>query len=216
MTDNIDARSSVQNNSPEKKLTLNASFICNHCAGGAETYSELFDHGTCRNCGAPLEQFSATLTEKGEAEIKGSFLLLYSKEDMGKTAGEVALELGKNGVGIIDAYDIIDASQTSVVSVNLSFVMDLAAGVLVIPSEHLKNDKAISTCLDNAIFKKIENKKIIIPIYTTKNISTRIPFGLTDTMGINWDGKVDDIRVLDKDRVISSLQGLIVKNTSSK
>ena len=154
MTDKVDARPEVNNNFPEKKVTLNTSFSCGSCHSGAEKYSELFNHGTCTNCGSPLEQFSATLTEKGETEIKGSFLLLYTKEDMDKTAGEVISEFTKNGVGIVDVHDIIDGSQTSVVSANLSFVMDLTAGVLVIPSEKLENDKVISTCLSNATIKK--------------------------------------------------------------
>lgn len=217
MPDKVDARLSVQNNLPEKKVVLNTSFSCSWCSSGAEKYSELFNHGTCRNCGAPLEQFSATLTEKGESEIKGSFLLLYSKEDMDKTAGEVISELVKNGVGIVDAHDIIDGSQTSVVSANLSFVMDIAAGVLIIPSENLENDKAISTCLNDAIFKKVENKKILIPLYTAKNISTKVPFGLLDTAGINWDGKVDNFRAfINKEKAVNDLQKIVRQNTSSK
>ena len=214
MTDNIDSNAEVPKISPEKKVTLNSSFSCNSCSGGAEKYSELFNHGTCRNCGAPLERFSATLTEKGETEIKGSFLLLYSKEDMEKTASEVISELSENGVGIIDAHDIIDGSQTSVVSANLSFVMDLTAGVLIIPSENLENDNAISTCLSNATFKKIENNKLLIPLYTKDNMSGKIPFGLQDTVGINWDGKVENLRALIKDRALNDLQGLAKKNTS--
>ena len=214
MTDNIDSNAEVPKISPEKKVTLNSSFSCNSCSGGAEKYSELFNHGTCRNCGAPLERFSATLTEKGETEIKGSFLLLYSKEDMEKTASEVISELSENGVGIIDAHDIIDGSQTSVVSANLSFVMDLTAGVLIIPSENLENDNAISTCLSNATFKKKENNKLLIPLYTKDNMSGKIPFGLQDTVGINWDGKVENLRALIKDRALNDLQGLAKKNTS--
>ncbi len=215
MTDNIDSQSEVPKISPEKIITLNTSFSCSSCHSGAEKYSELFDHGTCRNCGAPLKQFSATLTEKGETEIKGSFLLLYSKEDMDKTAGEVVSEFAKNGVGIVDVHDIIDGSQTSVVSANLSFVMDLTAGVLVIPSESLEKDKVISTCLSNATIKKVENKKRLIPIYTEDNISGKIPFGLLGTVGINWDGKVENRRAMaGKDRTINQLQELAKKNTS--
>ncbi|MFH1971287.1 MAG: hypothetical protein ABIJ05_02790 [Patescibacteria group bacterium] len=215
MTDRVDARS-TSSNIPEKKVTLNTSFSCNSCGSGAEKYSELFNHGTCRNCGAPLEQFSATLTEKGETVIKGSLLLIYSKTEMEKTASEVTSELGKNGVGIIDAHDIIDGSQTSVVSANLSYVMDIAAGVLIIPSEHLENEQAISTCLNDAIFKKVEKNKLLIPLYTVENISSKLPFGLVDTAGINWDGKVDDIRAMDRDRAINDIQELVTKNTSSK
>lgn len=214
MPDKIDSHSEVPNISPEKKVTLNTSFSCDSCLSGAEKYSELFNHGTCTNCGAPLEQFSATLTEKGEAEIKGSFLLLYSKEDMAETASEVVSELAKHGIGAIDVHDVIDGSQTSVVSANLSFVMDIAAGVLVFPSKNLENQKTISTCLNEAIIKKVEKSKPLIPVYTEKNILGTVPFGLKDTAGINWDGKASDRRAINKDKALSDLQGLAKKNTS--
>lgn len=213
MSDKIDSGAEVSKNLPEKKITLNTSFSCNSCASGAEKYSELFDHGTCKNCGAPLEQLSATLTEKGEKEAKGSFLLLYSKKDMEKTANEIVSELDKKGIGIIDAHDIIDGSQTSVVSANLSFVMSLTAGVLIVPSNNLENDKAISTCLSNATIQNIENNKQLIPIYTSENISTKIPFGLHDTVGVNWDGKVKNFRaIIGRDRALNFIQETAKEN----
>lgn len=216
MPDRIDVRHDVGNSVPEKKVTLNTSFSCNSCGSGAEKYSELFNHGTCINCGAPLEQFSATLTEKGESEIKASFLLLYSKEDMEKTAINVTSELGKTGIGVVDAHDIIDGSQTSVVSANLSFVTDLTAGVLIIPSEHLEKEHAINSCLNDVIFRNVEKNKLLIPIYTEENISKKVPFGLLGIAGINWDGKLDDMRAfVNKEKAINDLQGFILKNTSS-
>jgi len=77
----------------EKVVSLTSSYSCPACASGAEKYSDLFGHGTCVNCGNPLEQFSATLTETGEKELKASFMLLYSKEDMDKTAKKVIEDL---------------------------------------------------------------------------------------------------------------------------
>jgi hypothetical protein len=213
MTDNLDTRLPQENT--EKKLDLIASFTCPACASGAEKYSELFDHGTCVNCGNPLEQFSATLTETGEKEIKSSLLLIYSKDDMAKMAEDVTAELKRNRINIVDVHDIIDGSQTSVVSANLSFVMDKTAGVLVIPSQHLEDNPVVSTCLNNAIIQKVENSKKLIPIYTEENISVKAPFGLTDTVGINWDGKVDNIRaIVDKERSIDYLHQLADENTS--
>lgn len=199
----------------EKKVVLSASFTCPHCASGAEKYSELFDHGTCVNCGAPLKEFSATITETGEKEIKSSVLLLYSKEDMKDFAKEVIKELNQNDIRVVDAHDIIDGSQTSVVSANLAFVMDKTAGVMVIPSEHLEDDPVIATCLGNAIVQKVEKSRKLVPIYTEENINGKIPFGLTDTVGINWDGKVDDRRAIsDKSRALPYIHEFIKENAS--
>jgi hypothetical protein len=198
--------------SAEKKIVLNTSFNCPNCASGAEHYSELFDHGTCVNCGAPLEQFSATLTEKGEQEIKSSLLLLYSKDDMAKTAEEVVTELGKDGIRVVDAYDIIDGSKTLVLAGNLAFVMGKTAAVLVIPSEHLEDDQAIATCLGEAIVKSVNEAKKIIPIYTAENI-TKASFGLVNLAGVNWDGKVvSDMYTIDKSRVLPMLHDSINEN----
>jgi phenolic acid decarboxylase len=198
----------------EKKIILNASFTCPYCASGAEHYHELFDHGTCVNCGAGLKEFSASITEKGEKEIKNSVLLLYSNEDMARLAQDVVVELQSEGIGVVDVYNIIDGSQTSVVSANLAFVMDKTAGVLVIPSEHLEDNPAIATCFGNALVQKIETSKKLIPVYTTENIKGKIPFGLIDTMGINWDGKVGDRRTLDKDMAFSSIREFVRENSS--
>ena len=205
---------SEQKDSNEKKVILNASFSCPSCASGAEKYSELFDHGTCVNCGAPLKEFSATITETGEKEIKSSVLLLYSKEDMAGLAKEVTDELKNKGIRVIDAHDIIDGSQTSVVSANLAFVMDKTAGVLVIPSEHLEDDHAIATCFGNAVVQKVEKSKKLVPIYTVDNTKGEVPFGLIDTVGINWDGKVDDMRATDKNRALPYIQEFIKENAS--
>ena len=214
MTDN-DSRPHPQESDVNKEVTLNASFSCPYCAGGAEKYSELFDHGTCVNCGAPLEQFRATITEKGEQEIKRSVLLLYSKDDMAKTAGDVVEELKQNGINVIDAHDIIDGSQTSVVSANLAFIMDKTAAVLVIPSEHLDDDPVISTCLNNAITQKVEGSKRLIPIYTQENMG-KASFGLVGIAGIDWDGEVHNHLGIDKLRAISHIHQFVDENASKK
>lgn len=214
MVDALD-KSLSQGESADKKIVLNTSYGCPYCGSGSEKYSELFNHGTCVNCGSPLEQFSATLTEKGEQTIKGSVLLLYSKEDMTNTAKEIMEELGKNGVRAIDVHDIIEGSKTSVVSGNLSFVMGKTAAILIVPSKHLEDSPVIATCLNNAIIEKVEGSKKIIPIYTSENASVKVPFSLMNIVGVNWDGGASDRRgVVDRERALTSFQQMVVQNTS--
>src|SRR3972149_8775090 len=200
----------IKRASLENEVSLNTSYRCPHCASGAEKYSELFDHGTCRNCGGPLEQFYSTLTEKGEKEIRESVLLIYSQEDMKENAAKVIKDLNEHGIKVIDANDIIEGSQTSVISGNLSFVMDKASSTLVIPSAHIEDDVAIRTCLANAIMQRIERAKTIIPVYFEGNSKIKPPFGLVDIAGINWDGKAHrEPFLLDKPRAIDDLKKLI-------
>jgi len=215
MVDNIDV-SEISNK--ENKVTLNASYHCPSCASGAEHYSELFNHGTCVNCGAPLEKFEATLTEKGESELKKSVVLLYSDKDTKELAREVTEEFKKNDIGIVDIHDLMNGSQTSVLSANLSYVMDTTAATIVIPSDHLKEDAVINTSLSDALMKRIERgKPVVVPVYTADSLKNErnVPFGLIDKAGINWDGKSELFAAkISKERALTQMQDLVIKNSS--
>jgi hypothetical protein len=214
MLDRRDIKPAGGENDADRKVVLNTSFSCSSCASGAEKYSELFHQGTCVNCGAPLEQFYATLTEKGEQELKASVILLYSGEDAVETARNVTTELERDGIKVIDVHDIIDGSKTSVVAANLAYVMDKAALSLVVPSQHLETDPIIATCVGEAVFRSIERSKKIIPVYTRENISMGAPFGLTDITGIDWDGNAGDARVaVEKTRALVHLHRFVAENT---
>jgi len=92
--------------------------------------------------------------------------------------------------------------------------MDVTAGVLVIPSQHLEDNPGISTCLSNAVIRKVEGSTKVLPIFTKENISGKVPFGLIDIIGINWDGDTNMEMTVNKSRAITHLHSFVEENTS--
>jgi hypothetical protein len=180
------------------------TFICPNCDSASETYSEVFRNGMCRNCGGPLRDFKASISEMGENTLRRSLFLL-SGEDTKKAVKSIIEELQAEGINVIDADDIILGSITPQLAANLTFVMKHTLATLVVPSEGLEKRRAIRACLNSSFSEThVDGSNIrLVPIFTSPESKQYTPPLLSDTVGIAWGFDPQNTAQRSKENLIS-------------
>jgi len=200
--------------SEKEPIKITSVFSCAHCMSGSNYYSELFDHGTCKNCGAGLSEFYSTVTEIGRRKIERSVMLIYA-DDISEIVENMKSELQSNGIGTIDIHDIISGSHPQELGANIAHLMENTMYSFVVPSRKIETDKQIKTVLNAALMDKMEGKDkspILVPILVNSESVNYTPYFIKDIVGAKWNESVKgDHYAISKDQFISQIRAEISK-----
>lgn len=146
--------------------------------------------------------------EEAEKLQKESFLVIYSRKDMGDFASGIIKELRDAGLKVIDLNDKLADDSWARES---DQILENTPGVLVIPSESLKEEGPVKDAFYRADFLRVEKRKRVVPIFFQANADVSFS-SLRSMAGINWDGKTGGISNINKDIAFGHLKSFVAQN----
>jgi hypothetical protein len=168
----------------QKGIKIRTTFCCIYCNAGAERYSEVFINGTCRQCGAPLKTFEATISEQGEERVKRSiFLVAHPETEV--DVRKVVEEMEAQGIHVIEANDIIQGLAPGQITQNLSYLIRATLGTLFVPSPNLDKTPAIFACLDELSVSR-DTGILWAPLFLTPDSFNHLPSLMRGRIGVKW------------------------------
>lgn len=201
-TENI---SGVNDESSQEEITILSSFKCDSCGIGSEKYHEVFCDGSCGNCGAPVKEFEATITEVG-LDLLNKSILILSHVEVDDQVNQMIEVLSENGIYAIKSVDIIENTTADQVVENLAFVSRNVAFTFVVSSENIDSDKATNVLLSDLLFGDHGKESRVIPVYIDEKSFQNRQMFMIDRKGINWNGLEESSHYSSRERSIEFLK----------
>ena len=198
-------------NGQQENLKLMSTFACEYCGSGTETYSKLFSNGTCRNCGGPVKDFYATITETGAEKLTKSVLIIAAGDSQEKVE-EMVAELNSIGVEALTAQEIVEGVQKPQATSSLTLVAQSTAYTLIVPSPGLEQDLVARATMNAILLESMEKEIKIVPVYFGKESFQHLSGFFQTRTGIDWNNLNLGHHSLPREKALRDFKAKLAQN----